>query len=171
MKMNYIRINLFFFTFLSSFLLEKIESNDSRDVYSKDKNTESLRFLDENEIILNCEFPFTCGNSYITSKKICNDIYKTLKKRKNNIVEKLSPKNISTNKRDFSKDEFFNIFLEINNRKFILATTNSNSQFFNSNLINYPIKFISGFGVPSDKDFTQKFNLIEFLENGIFNFK
>ena len=43
------------------------------------------------------------------------------------------------------------------------------SKYFNKNLTNYPKKFITGFGVPNDKDFSQKFELIESIENGILN--
>ena len=72
---------------------------------------------------------------------------------------------------DFSKDEFFNIYISINNRKNLIATTNNNSEFYNKNLIGYPNKFITGFGVPDDKDFSQKFELIESIENGILKLK
>ena len=139
------------------------------------KTSESLRFLDNDrdnlEVNLICEFPFTCGNGYITSKRICNDIANELRKRKINLDEKLQPKNMSSNKRDYSRDEFFNIFVTKNNKNILIATTNNESEYFNKNLVNYPSKFISGFGVPNDKDFSQKFDLIESIENGIINSK
>jgi hypothetical protein len=135
------------------------------------KAKESLRFLGGNEVNLICEFPFTCGNGYITNKRICNDISNTLRKRNVNVIEKLVPKSLSINKRDETKDEFFNIYVSVNSKKFLIATTDIESKFFNKNLVNYPKKFISGFGVPNDKDFSQKFELIESIENGILNNK
>lgn len=163
-----------FFLFLS-LILTIASRNSSVDLEKNDEK--SLRFLDDqlknsNTVVtITCEFPFSCGNGYINSKKICNDIFNEIKKRSFDFKEILQPKNISLNKRDFSKDEFFNIFITKNNRNFLLATTNTESEVFNQNLVGYPAKFYTGFGVPNDKDFTQKFNLIESLVEGILNAK
>ncbi len=169
MKKN--KIFIFSITFISLFIINFINTSDKNESDEQKEKNKNLRFLGDSEIKFICEFPFSCGNGYITSKRICNDISNTLKKRNLNILEILDPKNISTNKRDFSKDEFFNIYLSFNNRQNLIVTSNKDSFAYNKNLIDYPKKFISGFGIPDDKDFTQKFELIESIENAILNTK
>jgi hypothetical protein len=169
MKTN--KIFLFSISFTFIILINILGTIKNFDTDKYNRVNESLRFLGDSEIKFICEFPFTCGNGYITSKRICNDISNTLRKRNLNIVEILEPKNVNTNKRDYSRDEYFNIFVSFDNRKILIATNNKDSFAFNKNLIDYPNKFISGFGVPNDKDFTQKFELIESIENGILKSK
>lgn len=134
------------------------------------KNYNYLRYLEGNntsEIKITYEFPFSCGNSYIISKKICNDITNELIRRNLYIIQNLAGKNISSKKIDTSKDIYFNIYMESNNGKYLLATTRPNSKFFSENLVNYPQRFVKFAGVPIDEDFTKKFDIVKVLQQRI----
>lgn len=134
------------------------------------QNYNYLRYLEQNssnEIKITYEFPFSCGNGYITSKKICNDITNELIRRNLNITPKLVGKNISSKKIDKAKDTFFNIYMEYNNGKYLLATTNPDSKFFSENLVNYPKRFVLFASVPNDSDFTKKFDIVKVLQQRI----
>lgn len=141
--------------------------------YSFSINKENiLRYLGEDlsgEIKITYEFPFTCGNSYLISKRICNDITNELLRRNLNIVQTLEGKNVSNGKLNKDKDTFFNIYLVKDNNKILLATTNPKSKFYSENLTNYPEKFVKFNSIPQDADFTKKFEIAKVLQERIIN--
>lgn len=133
-------------------------------------NYNYLRYLEGNsasEIKITYEFPFSCGNSYITSKRICNDITNEFIRRNLNIVPNLVGKNVSSGKIDKLKDTYFNIYMEYNNGKFLLATTNPNSKFYSENLANYPERFVKFAASPRDEDFSKKFDVVRIMQQRI----
>ncbi len=129
-----------------------------------------LRYLGEDfsdVIRITFEFPPGCGNSYLTHKKISNDITKELSRRNLNIIEKLEVKNSSKAKLNSIIDPFFNIYLVKDNNKILLATTNPNSKLYSENLNNYPKRFIAFNRVPNDSDFSRKFEIVKVLQEKI----
>ena len=133
-------------------------------------NYNYLRYLEGNtpsEIVITYEFPFSCGNSYITNKNICNDITNEFIRRNLNIVPVLAGKNISSGKMDKLKDTYFNIYMEYNHGKYLLATTNPDSKFYSENLANYPERFVKFAATPRDEDFSKKFNIIRVMQQRI----
>jgi len=129
-----------------------------------------LRYLGDDfssEINIIYEFPFSCGNSYFVSKKICSDITNELVRRNLSIVQTLEGKNVSNGRLNKEKDSFFNIFLVKDNNKILLATTNPKSKFYSQNLSNYPEKFVKFNSVPQDSDFTRKFEIAKVLQERI----
>jgi len=134
------------------------------------KNYNYIRYLEEqntSEIVITYEFPFSCGNSYITSKQICNDISNELIRRNLNIKSNLVGKNISSKKIDKSKDPYFNIYMEYNYGKYLIATTNPESKLFSENLVNYPQRFVKITASPRDEDFSKKFEIIRVIQQRI----
>lgn len=133
-------------------------------------NYNYLRYLEEKnptEIVITYEFPFSCGNSYLTGKQICNDITNEFLRRNLNIKANLVAKNISSKKLDKLKDPYFNIYMEYNNGKYLIATTNPDSKFYSENLANYPQRFVKFAASPRDEDFSKKFEIIRVMQQRI----
>lgn len=133
-------------------------------------NYNYIRYLEEKnptQIKITYEFPFSCGNSYITGKKICNDITNELIRRNLNVEQNLVGKNISSKKSEKLKDTYFNIYMEYNYGKYLLATTNPNSKFYSENLASYPERFVKFAASPRDDDFTKKFEIVRVLQQRI----
>jgi len=133
------------------------------------ENYNYLRYLEGNsssEIYITFEFPFSCGSSYITKKKICNDITNELLRRNLNIVPKLVGKNASSARLDY-KDPYFNIWMENNNGIYLLGTTNPSSKFYSENLEYYPERFVKFLASPRDEDFTKKLEFARVIQQRI----
>lgn len=133
------------------------------------QENQALRFLQNfQDYVLIFEFPFSCGNGYLTMKRICADIGNELIRRNIPIPQKLESKNIASGNANKDKDSFFNIFLEKNTSdKVLIATTNPNSKNYLENLNDYPQKLFSDIALPTDDDFTFKFNLIKVIQQRI----
>jgi len=135
-------------------------------------NERYLRFLSDNylqDVKITYEFAFSCGNGYLTYKLISTDITNELVRRNLNIVQNLEGKNTSKGKIDLTKDSYFNIYLEKDDSKILLVTTNPNSKYFSEGLANYPQKFVKLNGIPRDEDFSRKFNVIKIIQERIIN--
>lgn len=133
-------------------------------------NYNHLRYLEEkdpSEIVITYEFPFSCGNSYLVGKRICNDITNELIRRNLNVKANLVGKNISSKKADKTKDPYFNIYMEYKNGKYLVATTNPDSKFYSENLASYPERFVKFTASPRDEDFTKKFEIIKVMQQRI----
>jgi hypothetical protein len=118
----------------------------------------SLDFLEDGKNRIVFEFSFTCGNSFLTNKKIISDIVSELQKREIKFDYEIS------SKKNF--DGFFKIFVQKNNQKILLVTSDLTSENYAQILTSYPRIFINTFPDPqgpSDEDVLKRKDFIENL--------
>ena len=117
----------------------------------------ALDFLEDGKIKIVFEFSFTCGNSFITNKKIIGDIVNEIQKREIKFDYEVSQK------KNF--DGLFKIFLQKNNEKILLATSDITSEDYVEILNSYPRIFINNIPDPrgpSSEDIQKR---IKFVDN------
>jgi len=124
------------------FLQETTNNNsDNSNSVITNNNTETPEV---NLIKLQFEFSFSCGNSFMTKKKIVNDIINEVRKAG---ITKIDFDVISHKQNDKSvNDKNFNIYLAKNLNslvdKLLVATSNALSEKFKPILENYPVKLL-----------------------------
>jgi hypothetical protein len=145
-------------------------TNNNSDSSITDPSNNSNQPPEINLLKLQFEFSFSCGNSYMTKKKIVNDLINEIRKAGVTKIDfdvvshKINDKNVS--------DRNFNIYIAKNLdsaiEKILIATSNSLSEKFKPILESYPVKLLYNFigdVIPDEEAVKMRKEFVSYLVN------
>lgn len=143
--------------------IEVIDSNDNEYYYN------SNQYVNEKIHNLELEFPYTCGTWFNRGKNTCNFIKERLEKDGFKVYSTVIPYKVGDKSGNYNG--YFNVYLNENGRKELVATSNENSSgYFHNGLKYFAFSF---YKVNSNgehdylNDYPHKNSLLDFISNKI----
>ena len=87
------------------------------------------------------EYPYSCGTWFNRGKEVCNQIQSILEKNGVNVMPSIKPYHMGEFPKEYNGE--FNIYINNNGNKELLATSDSNSKYFHEGLKNFAATYYS----------------------------
>ena len=111
------------------------------------------------------EYPYSCGTWFNRGKNTCNYIKEKLESNKIHVLSTIKP--IHMGEFPDGYDGEFNIFFNVNEKKILLATSKSSSQYYQSGLKYFAYTFFKTDNKTGERnyieEFPQKNELLEYM--------
>ena len=114
-----------------------------------------LSFVKSQTVDLIFEYPYSCGTWFNRGKNTCNFIKEKLESNKIHVLSTIKPFHMGEFPNGY--DGEFNIYLNRNDNKILLATSKSKSQFYQSGLKYFAYTFFKTDNKTGERNYIEEF--------------